>query len=129
MVKAKEAAERELGKAGRVLLRPSGTEPVLRVMVEGEDGVKVEALAAMLAERRALSCSVVVVGRQSFGRRPRSKWAAQAEHCLLFGKCDVGSHAPHKTIHAHTPLLFSKQSGNQDPAEITKMPVRFCSII
>jgi phosphoglucosamine mutase len=48
--KAKAAAEHELGKAGRVLLRSSGTEPVLRVMVEGEDGAKVEALAAMLAE-------------------------------------------------------------------------------
>jgi phosphoglucosamine mutase len=48
--KARAAAERDLGKAGRVLLRPSGTEPVLRVMVEGEDGVKVESLAQMLAE-------------------------------------------------------------------------------
>ncbi len=48
--KAKEAAEQTLGKAGRVLLRPSGTEPVLRVMVEGEDGAKVGALAELLAE-------------------------------------------------------------------------------
>ena len=53
--KAKEAAERELGKAGRVLLRLSGTEPVLRVMVEGEDGAKVDALAAMLAEKVRLA--------------------------------------------------------------------------
>jgi phosphoglucosamine mutase len=55
--KAKEAAERELGKGGRVLLRRSGTEPVLRVMVEGEDGAKVEALAAMLAEQVRLAAA------------------------------------------------------------------------
>ncbi|MDC0535827.1 hypothetical protein OAO18_08480 [Francisellaceae bacterium] len=29
--------EEKLGNTGRVLLRPSGTEPVLRVMVEAED--------------------------------------------------------------------------------------------
>jgi phosphoglucosamine mutase len=35
---------------GRVLLRPSGTEPLLRVMVEGEDGVLVKQSAERIAE-------------------------------------------------------------------------------
>ncbi|MBS0553819.1 MAG: hypothetical protein JSS47_15040, partial [Proteobacteria bacterium] len=35
---------------GRVLLRPSGTEPLLRVMVEGRDGDLVERLARQIAE-------------------------------------------------------------------------------
>jgi phosphoglucosamine mutase len=42
--------ESKLGKYGRVLLRPSGTEPVLRVMVEGEDLDKVDKLAHELSE-------------------------------------------------------------------------------
>ena len=42
-------AEATLAGRGRVLLRPSGTEPLLRVMVEGEDGVLVEGLAAAIA--------------------------------------------------------------------------------
>ena len=49
VAKAKQAAERQLGKKGRVLLRPSGTEPVLRVMVEGESESKVSAAAADIA--------------------------------------------------------------------------------
>lgn len=42
-------AETELGQEGRVLLRPSGTEPVIRVMVEGRDQARVEVLAERLA--------------------------------------------------------------------------------
>jgi phosphoglucosamine mutase len=42
-------AEVEMGAAGRVLLRPSGTEPLMRVMVEGSDGAQVEALSAHIA--------------------------------------------------------------------------------
>jgi phosphoglucosamine mutase len=43
------AAEAELGSRGRVLLRPSGTEPVVRVMIEGEDADEVRRLCESLA--------------------------------------------------------------------------------
>jgi phosphoglucosamine mutase len=49
-------AEARLGGKGRVLLRPSGTEPVVRVMVEGEDRAHVQELAEDIArEVRASS--------------------------------------------------------------------------
>lgn len=43
------ATEQKLGDQGRVLLRLSGTEPLVRVMVEGEDGSLVDELANDLA--------------------------------------------------------------------------------
>jgi phosphoglucosamine mutase len=43
-------AEAELGDTGRVLLRPSGTEPMVRVMVEAEDQATADRVANALAE-------------------------------------------------------------------------------
>jgi phosphoglucosamine mutase len=46
---AVSVAEKELAKTGRVVLRASGTEPVIRVMVEGENEDQVMTLARRLA--------------------------------------------------------------------------------
>lgn len=43
-------AEMEMGNTGRVLLRPSGTEPLIRVMLEGSDGAQVEQLTDNIAD-------------------------------------------------------------------------------
>ncbi|UCD72264.1 MAG: phosphoglucosamine mutase [Syntrophobacterales bacterium] len=45
-----KAIERELGKAGRILTRYSGTEPVLRIMLEGEDEDKIARLGRELMD-------------------------------------------------------------------------------
>jgi phosphoglucosamine mutase len=51
LVKSETAkVEQILNGKGRVLLRPSGTEPLLRVMVEGEDGALVKQCAERIAE-------------------------------------------------------------------------------
>ncbi len=42
--------EEKLGKSGRILVRPSGTEPVIRVMVEGQDEGQIHAIADELCE-------------------------------------------------------------------------------
>ena len=47
---AQEQTEKALAGTGRVLLRASGTEPLLRVMVEGRDEAKIEGLAQDLAD-------------------------------------------------------------------------------
>lgn len=48
--------EDELGDKGRVLLRKSGTEPLIRVMVEGEDEALVRASALRIAEAVKVNC-------------------------------------------------------------------------
>jgi len=54
---AVKATEEKLAGTGRVLLRPSGTEPVVRVMVEGEDRKQVKELAQELAKTVELTLS------------------------------------------------------------------------
>ena len=46
---AVDAFTAELGEAGRILLRPSGTEPLIRVMAEGRDAGQIERVVTQLA--------------------------------------------------------------------------------
>ncbi len=45
-----DAIEAEMAGSGRVLIRPSGTEPLVRVMIEGNDIEKIQVLAQQLAD-------------------------------------------------------------------------------
>jgi phosphoglucosamine mutase len=50
-------AESQLANTGRVLLRPSGTEPLIRVMVEGADAPQVRTLAEQIASAVSEECA------------------------------------------------------------------------
>ena len=43
-------AQNQLGNAGRVFVRPSGTEPLLRIMIEGDDDTTINRLADGIAQ-------------------------------------------------------------------------------
>jgi phosphoglucosamine mutase len=50
LVRVQQDVERRLGEKGRVLLRYSGTEPVCRIMVEGEHQAEIDRYARQIAE-------------------------------------------------------------------------------
>ena len=49
-VKSVEKAQKEIAGRGRVLIRPSGTEPLLRVMAEADDAEFARTLAQTMSE-------------------------------------------------------------------------------
>jgi len=55
VMKAIQSVEQRLGSAGRVLVRFSGTEPKVRILIEGEDAARNEAYAKEIAEALARS--------------------------------------------------------------------------
>jgi len=50
LAETQAAVQRELGNEGRLLIRPSGTEPLVRVMVEARDAAQAKACAERLAD-------------------------------------------------------------------------------
>jgi len=50
VLEAIEAANVEMGEAGRVLVRASGTEPLIRIMAEGDDSALVDKITSDLAK-------------------------------------------------------------------------------
>jgi phosphoglucosamine mutase len=50
VIQAIADAESELAGNGRLVIRPSGTEPLIRVMAEGDDSVKVESIVNGLVD-------------------------------------------------------------------------------
>ena len=56
IAEAIDALEKKFNGQGRVLIRPSGTEPLVRVMIEGKDQAQIEKDARELAELIQTRC-------------------------------------------------------------------------
>ena len=72
-------AEAELGHEGRILLRSSGTEPIVRVMVEARQEAQADAVAAQLCRRGGGDTGATV------GRGPRGAPVAWSLMCGIIG--------------------------------------------
>ena len=83
LVAAVSDAERELNGSGRVLIRPSGTEPVLRVMVEASEAEIAEAMAQRLASTlrpRAIRPVELAAPRHCFAKSAPSRASRACDH-------------------------------------------------
>jgi phosphoglucosamine mutase len=58
VAEAVRAAEQRLGSSGRVLVRPSGTEPLVRVMVEAPEQALADEVASAIARAVRQDCGV-----------------------------------------------------------------------
>ena len=91
------AAESELAERGRVLLRPSGTEPLVRVMVEGEDDQQVATLVKQIA--------AVIDPLRSMVRYPVRSMGFQGRYLAVLTGC----------MFSATPLRLRPFSGSGKP--------------
>jgi phosphoglucosamine mutase len=63
--RAISAAEAELGASGRIIVRPSGTEPVIRIMAEGENADALERMADDIGAAMAGAATPPLNGAQN----------------------------------------------------------------
>ena len=69
-----EKITKELGNNGRVVIRPSGTEPLIRVMIEGQQQQEIDTYATQIAD----------LIKSNLGVNPQKKRRKIYEYCRRF---------------------------------------------